>query len=145
MDPIAVALVSVFGVALSATVSMLISFRVAKIEHRKLNHEMGKVHVQQLLAKRFEVYPPLFELCSTFIKKIRLGTIDRAAVEAVRIEFERLDTQVSLFYSPEAGRTIHAFHWFLVGLCSASESDIAARLTSDESRMRLVVHFCLSS
>jgi hypothetical protein len=99
-------LIALFGVLLSAGISLLTSRIVSRNETRKMRLEAKKIYASKLLDTRIEVYPALYNSLSHFVKTIRKESIQRHEVESFLATAQEWDSKNAIFLSARTGYMI---------------------------------------
>jgi len=94
-----VSIIAFSGVILSALVSYLTSQRKIRIELENFQAQIEHTYATRLFEQRFAVYPILFELISSFIKKIRYYTITKSDLDEFVSKIEEWDNKNSIYAS----------------------------------------------
>lgn len=88
------------GIVFSVLISYLSSRLQIKNELQKLRIEAESAYTSKLFEKRFEVYPKLFEITSSFAKKIRSGETTLPDYDSFVQQMYEWDNKNSIFVSP---------------------------------------------
>jgi hypothetical protein len=96
---ILVSLISLAGVIVSLLISYLVSNRQAKIQIESLRYQLAQSYTEKLYLKRLEVYPVLYEIISSFAKRIRHEAISQKELRAFAEKINEWDSKHALLTS----------------------------------------------
>ena len=130
-------LIALSSVAISVTVSLIISTRQIKTELKKLRAEIQQTYAGGLLEKRLQTYPILYKLLSDFDKVIRFGTLTQVVVSELFDHLLKWDSENAIFMSGNAVNAYHAFRMKLNNLRHMTVNEFEKEFTSQEKRKEL--------
>jgi len=129
IDPqVQAAIIALLGVIFTIIITVYLNIRQMNTELKKLRTESKQKITDQLLEKRLETYPKLYDLISSFDKKIRFGTVPNPEIynlnkdvpseckftplpqSDIKQLFEDIlvwDSQYAVFLSAFAGGVLH--------------------------------------
>jgi hypothetical protein len=96
---ILVSLISLGGVVVSLLISYLVSGRQIKAQIESLRYQMAQNYTEKLYLKRLEVYPALYEVISSFAKRIRREALSHREIKAFGEKIDEWDNKHALLAS----------------------------------------------
>ena len=114
---ISVALIAFSGVLLSTLVSVVVSRR----EMEKLKFQVAQKYGEELLKKRIENYPRIYNCISNCVKEIRDGNWSKELLLQTKMEYEQLDSSIAIFFGVKTMNRCLAFRSKLDYLLSQDE------------------------
>jgi hypothetical protein len=96
---ILVSLIALSGVIVSVVISYLASQRQIRTEINNSRLQIEHAYATKLFENRFNTYPQLFEITSSFAAKIRYGVIKKTDLDAFLEKIHVWDSKNSIFLS----------------------------------------------
>ncbi len=138
MSPeIVAAIIAVGGVIVSVVCSLCASYWTVSAQTRGLRDQIRQAFGSQLLEKRIEVYPALYEMVSDLVKVTRFGEVTKKVLVDLRSALEKWDSKNSIFLSFETGIKVHEFHMHLSRIAQMSDEAIAKAFAEESERQKL--------
>ena len=131
------ALIALVGVAGSAGISYIVSFRQSSIELQKLRTELQTQLGSKLYEKRLEVYPELYVQLSTLVKIIEFGHITNKNLQDVFSRIQEWDTSNSIFFSSQTGYVCYRFRLMLADLVEQTDESLQQRFCNYAEKKEL--------
>jgi len=120
------AIIAFTGVIISTIITMIINNRNNRINIGKAYKDVEQDYARELIKKRIEVYPLMYEELSTFIKIIQVrNKITFQDLDVFFDKFSILISKISIFYSSETGSTSYGLWKFIKSkVASLSEGQV---------------------
>lgn len=99
MDTIFTSAISILGVLISVTVSVIITRQQYKVELEKIKKQLEQAYAKSLFDKRVETYPQLYRLTSNYGKTIQYNKQNVRNLIKLRDEIDKWNSQYSIFFT----------------------------------------------
>ena len=126
-------LIALFGVIASVLVSFFVGQRQMKTQIDSLRIQVEQTYTSKLYEKRLEVYPLLFEIMSSFSKKIRdRGDITKKTLDDFVSQFNEWDSKHSIYTSELTLRQLIRMLRLIKSYKKSSEAKFSKRKLTSE-------------
>ena len=122
MDTIVTSAISMLGVLISVTVSVIVSRQQNKIELEKIKRQLEQAYAESLFDKRLEIYPQLYNFLSNYRKAILYGKQNVKNLLEFRDTIDQWNSQYSFFFTGSTGRISGKFRGYLKDLLAKGKN-----------------------
>jgi hypothetical protein len=113
MDTIITSVISIIGVLVSVTVSVIITRQQYKVEMEKIKKQLEQAYAKSLFDKRLETYPQLYYLLSGYSKIIQYKKQNVKNLLAFRDAIDKWNSQYGFYFTGFTGRLSGKFRGYL--------------------------------
>lgn len=138
MDTIITSAISIIGVLISVTVSVIITRQQYKVEMEKIKKQLEQAYAKSLFDKRLETYPKLYSLLSGYSKTIQYNKQNAKNLLEFRDEVDKWNSQYSFFFTGSTGKLSGSFRGYLRALLA---DGIKSKIQEDDWKtIRKILH-----
>lgn len=112
-DIVISSIISIVGVLISVTVSVIITRVQYKVELEKIRRHLEQEYAKSLFDKRIETYPQLFNLLSSYGKTIQYNKQNIENLIELRNSLDNWNNQNGIFFSKDTAKLSARFRRFL--------------------------------
>jgi hypothetical protein len=113
MDTIITSAISILGIIISVSVSVIITRQQYKVELEKIRRQLEQAYAKSLFDKRVETYPQLYNLLSSYSKTIQYNQQNVKNLLEFRDAVDKWNSQYSFFFTGSTGKLSGSFRGYL--------------------------------
>jgi len=140
MDTIITSVISIIGVLVSVTVSVIITRQQYKVEMEKIKKQLEQAYAKSLFDKRLETYPQLYYLLSGYNKTIQYKKQSVKNLLELRDAIDKWNSQYGFYFTGSTGTLSGTFRGYLREILAEG---VKSKIREDDWKTirRILSHF----
>lgn len=109
-------IIAVFGFLASLITAYYTAVKTIKTEKTKVNSTVSLTYTSKLLEKRFQIYPEIYFILSSYLKKLHTQQYTLEDINEFQDKFNNIDSNYSLFFSSVSARKGDELRRYLINI-----------------------------